>query len=57
MSERQEKRKRRIQRQIYEAELGAWLRIKPPKWRIFKRRKWRKLKPKPPKHIYKEAAL
>jgi len=55
MSERQEKRKHRFARQIYEARLHFWLDVKPPKWRIFKYRKWRKSKPTPPKHINKES--
>ena len=56
MSAKREKKKRRVakridasQMKLYHEVLAAWESIKPPRWRIFKYRKWLKLKPQKPK--------
>ena len=45
MSEKKDKRIRRIARDRYEVQLYIWQMNKPSKWRIFKYRKWKKQKP------------
>lgn len=53
MSAKQEKKRRRLKRRIYQSEkniydakLSVIESIKPPRWRIFKYHKWFKLKSK-----------
>ena len=45
MSARREKWIRRHARWIYRIELERWTVTKPPLWRIFRYRKWKKQKP------------
>lgn len=56
MSAKREKKNRRVknrinqaQNRLYESKLSIWASIKPPRWRIFKYRKWLKIKPRAPK--------
>lgn len=56
MSAKREKKKRRVEKRIYRAEkklyeskLSIWNLIKPARWRIFKFRKWLRIKPRAPK--------
>ena len=39
----------RAETKLYESKLAIWEAVKPPRWRIFKYRKWLKVKPKEPK--------
>ena len=45
MSEKKDKRIRRIARNRYECQVYLWQINKPSKWRIFKYLKWKKSKP------------
>lgn len=45
MSQKRDKRIRRIARDRYEYQLYYWQMNKPSKWRFFKYRKWKKSKP------------
>ena len=45
MSEKKDKKIRRIARAFYESEMKLWQEEKPAKWRIFKYLKWKKQKP------------
>ena len=44
-----EKRIHRVDMKFYKLRLSIWASKKPPRWRIFKYRKWLKSKPRLPK--------
>ena len=49
MSEKKAKRARRIARYLYKGDLRIWQRNEPPKWRIFRHKRWERCKP-----VYKD---
>lgn len=49
MSEKKAKRVRRIARYLYKGDLRIWQRNEPPKWRIFRHKRWGRCKP-----VYKD---
>ena len=49
MSQKKHKRMRRIARYLYEGNLTLWQNAEPPKWRIFRHKRWERRKP-----VYKD---
>lgn len=48
MSEKRQKQIRKISRYIYKRDMAIWENSKPPRWRIFRYRNWKKAKPSLP---------
>lgn len=51
MSQKREKRRRRVLRYWYQKDYEGWLRNEPPKWRILSRWRWKKRRPVKPKGV------
>lgn len=51
MSQKREKKRRRLARYDYQVELEFWRRWEPPRWRFISHWLWKKDKPVPPKGV------